>query len=108
EPYERVTGVDRVAEVVRDRDRQLLVAAADVIALVGHAEDAEALLRLVAEQVDEVQRRLDPGVGAVLDRVRDIEARTERRAVAAGDARLDPVVDARVIELLTVGGRGVV
>jgi hypothetical protein len=48
---------------VRDRDRELRVAADDVIALVRLAVDGEVpRLRVVAEQVDEIQRRLvDPG-----------------------------------------------
>ena len=79
----------------RDRFRQALVAAPDVVLLIRHAEDGEAFgRRLVGEQVEKIERGLLGGLGAVLDVVGDIEQTPERRGVAARHARLDPVVDA--------------
>ena len=67
-----------IRERGRDRLRELLVAAGDVVALVGGAEDREvAGTRLVAEQVDEVQRGLDRRLGAVLLVVRHVEEHPE-------------------------------
>src|SRR5205807_3952710 len=64
--------------------------------LVRGAEDREAARLFVeAEQVDEVQRRLDSGLGTVLDVVSDIEQLAHRRAVAAQHVLLDPVVEDR-------------
>ena len=57
EPDELVAGVDRRAEVRRNRFGDQRVAAAHVKALVGCAEDVELRRRVLeAEQVDEVQR----------------------------------------------------
>src|SRR6266550_2365471 len=82
-----------------DRLRQPFVATDDVVALVGQAEDREVPGScLVAEQVDEVQGGLVGGLRAVLDVVADIEKLPEGRSVTARNARVDPVVDAHVVE----------
>ena len=90
----------------RDRDRQLRVAADDVVALVGGAVNREvARARFVPEQVDQVQRRLVLRLGAVFLVVGGLEQRAHRRGVAAGDVVLDPVVQRQLVEELP-GGRG--
>ena len=74
-----------VPERVRDRLGQLLVAAVDVEPLVRHAEDLRSpCVRLVAEQVDEVERRLVGRLGAVLARC------TRRRAAGRCGERCPP------------------
>jgi hypothetical protein len=79
---------------------QLLVAPADVKALVRLAEDGQlVLVRLEGQEVDEVERGLVIALGAVLDVVGDVEELAERRTVPARHARLDPVEDAHVVEL---------
>ncbi len=86
---------------------QLLVAAANVIALVRGAEDVESLaglgLLVGAEQVDDVQRALVGRVGPVFDRVGDVEQGADRRFAAAWDAAVDPLGDRHLIELLPFG-----
>ena len=89
----------------RHRLRQLLVPAADVVALVGGAEDAEvAGPGLVAEQVDQVERALVGGLGPVLDVVGHVEEHAEGRGVAARHPRFDPVVDAHRVERAAARG----
>ena len=60
EPDEPHPGQHRVAEaqVLRDRLRQPLVAAADVVPLVGGTEDGQVSARLIRQQVDQVERAL--------------------------------------------------
>ena len=98
----RPTGLEaRTPEVRRDRLRQLLVAAGDVEPLVRGAEDREVPRRcLIGEQVDQVERRLIPRLGAVLLVVGRVEEATHPRVVAACDEVLvrDPVVDRHLVE----------
>ena len=71
--------------MVGDPFGQPLVAAADVEALVGLTEDRQrVLLRLKAEQVNQIEGRLLRRIGAVLDDVRDVEQLSERRAWPPG------------------------
>ena len=95
------------AEMLGDPRRELLVAAADVIALIRGAEDVEPLaglgLLVGAEQVDNVQRALVRRVGPVFDRIGDVEQSADRRFAAARDAAVDPLGDRHLIELLPFG-----
>src|SRR3984957_15768460 len=95
------------AEMLGDPYRELLVAAADMIALVRGAEHVEAGagfgLLVGAEQIDDVQRALVGGVGAVLNRVGDVEQSADRRFPPAWDAALDPFGDRHLVELLPFG-----
>src|SRR5262249_24394708 len=54
--------------------------------------------RLVCEQVNQVQRTLIYCVRAIFDVVGNIEQLAHRRTMSAGDARLDPVVEAEMIQ----------
>ena len=82
-----------------DGFRQLLIAAADVELLVGLAEERQrAGIGLEPEQENQVERRLLGRIGAVLDDVGDVEERPQRRAMAPGNAPLDVVVDAHLIQ----------
>src|SRR6266446_2054319 len=96
--YSEVSGL----QGCRHRFRQTFIPAPQVIPLVGAAKDAEvARYGLVSQQVNEVQRALNGRFRAVFDVVRHVEKLTHGGAMAAGDARLDPVVDAQVIEIIT-------
>ncbi len=93
---------------LRHRDRQVRVAAGDVVTLVRLPEHAEAARRLVPEQVDEVERRLVGRLRAVLLVVCGVEQRPEPRAEPAGNVVRDPVVHRHLVEHLTGRRRAVV
>ena len=80
------------------RLRDLVVAAADVVLLVGLAEQAQLALADVAEQVEQVERALLVALGAELDVVRDVEQLPEARLDAARHALLDPLRDRHRVE----------
>ena len=71
----------------------------DPVSLVGHAGERQApARRLLAEEIDEIQRRLVGRRRAVLERVRRVEEAAEPRRRAPGNARLDPLPDAHAVE----------
>ncbi len=110
---ERVPLLDRARrECGRDGVRELVVAAGDVVALVGAAPDTEAArVGLRGDQLQEGVGGLGGGVGAVLDGVRDVQERPQVAGNPAGHTGVDPVSDGRVVErdgggVVTVPGRG--
>src|SRR2546428_3142602 len=86
-------------QIVTNLSWELLVPTDNVIALVGKSEDAEVTWNgLKREQVDQIQRALYGGYVAVLDVVGDIEELTHRAPVPTGNTRLDPLVDAHLVQ----------
>ena len=87
------------------RLRQLLITAADVEALIRLAEDFERRwVRLKGEEIHQIERGLLRGVRAIFDGVGGVEEEAEWRIVPALDARLNPVEDAHVVEILSRPG----
>jgi hypothetical protein len=99
---------DLRAERLRQQRRDLVVAAAHVVLLVGLPEDPQVAGAREAEQVEHVQRALVAGLGAVLDVVGDVEQLPEVRRDPAGHVGVDPVGDRHRIELAPALGREVV
>ena len=88
--------------------RQPVVAAAEVVTLVGEAEHGELTWRgLVAEQPEKVEGGLLAAVAAVLDDVGDVEELSHRRRMPAGHTGLDPVVDGQLRQGHSARGRAV-
>ena len=75
--HELGTCRDLTGEPGPEAGRDLVVAAADVVLLVRLAEDPQLARPHVAEQVQEIQRALRRGLGAVLDVVGDVEQPAE-------------------------------
>ena len=96
-------------ERVGDRERQLRVAAHDVVALVRLPVDREvAGLRVEPEEIHEVEGCLVGRLGSVLLVVRAVQERAERGSVPAGDVIRDPIVNGHVVEELAGVGEEVV
>jgi hypothetical protein len=74
---ERSTGDDLPAQRSREPTDDLVVAAANVVFLVGRTEESKLTLPGKTEQVEEIQRALLCGLFAVLDRVRDFQQLAE-------------------------------
>ena len=93
----------------RDGARQPVVSPGDPVSLVGHAGERQvSARRLLAEEIDEIQRRLVGRRRAVLQRVRRVEEATEPRRRASGNARVDPLPDAHAVERHARGRPGLV
>ena len=76
-----------------------VVAAADMETLVRLAEERELGLLDEADQVEEVERALDVGLGAVFDVVRDVQQLCELRVAPAGDRLVEVLRDRHLVEL---------
>ena len=88
----------RRAEVVGLRERELLVPADDLPALVRRAVDPPRALGGKPSSPSRSQRAWRSSLLAVLDHVGDVDELPEPRRVPARDARLDPVVEAELVE----------
>ena len=80
-----------------------------MVSLIGEPENAEvAWLRLVGEQVNQVERALVFAVATVFRVIGDVEQSPHVRVVPAGDVGLDVVIEAHPVEVPTALGRHVV
>jgi hypothetical protein len=88
--------------------RDLVVAADDVVLLVGRPEDPQLALARVAEQIEQVEAALLGRLGAVLDVVGQVEQLAELGCAAAGHVEVDVLRDRQRVEVATaLRGRAV-